>query len=147
MGFIKNFSVLKENPPVNILRKRIEEESNVSYSRKDTPFTISSGWVKHLLSYLSLEEKFVVRYSVPPYLIIRPNVCFLIVIFLPHFVCILYALSKVTYNNVHTTFIFALNWLLLVFTSCFGFKHYYISWVKSSNWYDNYLLKCFYLSA
>lgn len=43
MGFIKNFSVLKESPPVNILRKRIEEESNVSYSRKDTPFTISSG--------------------------------------------------------------------------------------------------------
>lgn len=31
------------SPPVNILRKRTEEESNVSYSRKDTPFTISSG--------------------------------------------------------------------------------------------------------
>lgn len=41
ISFMKNFSVL--SPPVNILRKRTEEDSNVSYSRKDTPFTISSG--------------------------------------------------------------------------------------------------------
>lgn len=36
-------SLDRSSPPVNILRKRTEEESNVSYSRKDTPFTISSG--------------------------------------------------------------------------------------------------------
>lgn len=36
-------SLDESSPPVNILRKRTEEESNVSSSRKDTPFTISSG--------------------------------------------------------------------------------------------------------